>query len=78
MVRDSPPVVRRDGRPSAPLNQFLDWIGASRIAFFGDSTWAIPTIAFVNVWRNMGYTALLIFAGIQTIPKYVYEAACSR
>lgn len=57
------------------VNQFLDWTGASKIAFFGDESWAIPTIAFVNVWRHMGYTALLVFAGIQTIPKYVYEAA---
>ena len=57
------------------VNQFLDWTGASKIAFFGDSFWAIPTIAFVNVWRHMGYTALLVFAGLQTIPKYVYEAA---
>ena len=37
--------------------------------------WAIPTIAMVNVWRHMGYTALLVFAGLQTIPDYVYEAA---
>ena len=29
----------------------------------------------VNVWRHMGYTALLIFAGLQTIPPHVYEAA---
>lgn len=57
------------------VNQFLDWIGADKVAFFGDEFWAIPTIAFVNVWRHMGYTALLVFAGIQTIPKYVYEAA---
>ncbi len=46
-----------------------------RIAFFGDSAWALPTIALVNVWRHMGYTALLIFAGLQTIPPEVYEAA---
>ena len=32
-------------------------------------------MAFVNVWRHMGYTALLIYAGMQMIPKYVYEAA---
>ncbi len=57
------------------VNQFLEWTGLNRIAFFGDEAWAIPTIAFVNVWRHMGYTALLIFAGLQTIPKYVYEAA---
>jgi multiple sugar transport system permease protein len=36
--------------------------------------WAIPTIAFINVWRHLGYTALLVFAGLQTIPKDVYEA----
>lgn len=57
------------------VNEFLDWIGIHRIAFFGSETWAIPTIAFVNVWRHMGYTALLVFAGLQTIPNYVYEAA---
>ncbi|TNU76447.1 sugar ABC transporter permease [Miniimonas arenae] len=57
------------------VNQFLDWVGIHRIAFFGDEVWAIPTIAFVNVWRHMGYTALLVFAGLQTIPNYVYEAA---
>ena len=38
------------------------------------SAWAIPTIAFINVWRHVGYTALLIFAGLQTIPETVYEA----
>jgi multiple sugar transport system permease protein len=57
------------------VNEFISAIGLDRIAFFGDSTWAIPTIAVVNVWRHMGYTALLVFAGLQTIPGYVYEAA---
>lgn len=57
------------------VNQFFEWMGASRVSFFGDEAWAIPTIAFVNVWRHMGYTALLVFAGLQTIPTYVYEAA---
>jgi len=57
------------------VNEFISSIGLNKIAFFGDSTWAIPTIALVNVWRHMGYTALLVFAGLQTIPNYVYEAA---
>ncbi|WIX92161.1 hypothetical protein [Amycolatopsis sp. DG1A-15b] len=38
----------------------------SRMAFFGDQAPAIPTIALVNVRRHLGYTALLIFAGLQT------------
>ena len=57
------------------VNQGLHWIGIDPVAFFGDSHWAIPTVAGINVWRHMGYTALLVFAGLQTIPAYVYEAA---
>ncbi|HUX70985.1 MAG TPA: sugar ABC transporter permease [Cellulomonadaceae bacterium] len=57
------------------VNQMLQWVGIDRVAFFGDSAWAIPTIAMVNVWRYVGYTALLIFAGLQTIPDQLYEAA---
>ncbi|WP_026459838.1 carbohydrate ABC transporter permease [Schaalia suimastitidis] len=57
------------------VNVGLDAIGLNRVAFFGESAWAIPTIAFINVWRHMGYTALLVFAGLQTINRSVYEAA---
>lgn len=56
-------------------NQLLEWVGLERIGFFTSETWAIPTIAVVNVWRHMGYTALLIFAGLQAIPPTTYEAA---
>lgn len=56
-------------------NRALEWMGLDPIPFLGSSTWAIPTIAGINIWRHLGYTALLIFAGLQTIPKDVYEAA---
>lgn len=56
-------------------NHILEWMGLDRIGFLTDETWAIPTIALINVWRHMGYTALLIFAGLQTLPNSVYEAA---
>jgi multiple sugar transport system permease protein len=57
------------------INEALGWAGIDPVSFFGDEAWAIPTIALVNVWRHMGYTALLIFAGLQTINRDVYEAA---
>ncbi|WP_297103971.1 carbohydrate ABC transporter permease [Tessaracoccus sp.] len=57
------------------VNQFIEWVGLPRVAFFGSETWAIPTQALINTWRHMGYTALLIFAGLQAIPNTVYEAA---
>jgi multiple sugar transport system permease protein len=55
-------------------NKILEAIGIDRIAFLSSDVWVIPTIAVINVWRHVGYTALLIFAGLQTIPETVYEA----
>ncbi|MDE0572733.1 sugar ABC transporter permease [Demequina sp. B12] len=57
------------------INSGLDAIGITRIGFFGDEQYAMTTIALVNVWRHLGYTTLLIFAGLQAIPHDVYEAA---
>lgn len=56
------------------VNQMIENIGFDRLNFFGSEALVIPTIAFVNIWRHLGYTALLIFAGLQTIPSDVYEA----
>lgn len=55
-------------------NELLKLIGIGPIGFFTDGPWVIPTIALVNVWRYVGYTSLLIFAGLQTIPPEMYEA----
>jgi multiple sugar transport system permease protein len=55
-------------------NNIIAALGVDRIPFLSDSTWVIPTIAVINVWRHVGYTALLIFAGLQTIPDTMYEA----
>ncbi|GCB43510.1 carbohydrate ABC transporter permease [Streptomyces sp. NL15-2K] len=56
-------------------NEIISAIGFDRIPFLADETWAIPTIALINVWRHVGYTALLLFAGLQAIPNDMYEAA---
>lgn len=56
------------------VNEFLGALGVDAIPFLTDETWAIPTIALINVWRHVGYTALLLFAGLQAIPNDMYEA----
>jgi len=43
--------------------------------FLGTSETAIFTIAFINIWRFTGYTAILVFAGLKAIPETLYEAA---
>lgn len=56
------------------LNATLDFFNIDKITFFSDIL-AMPTIALINVWRHVGYTALLIFAGLQAIPKDIYDAS---
>jgi multiple sugar transport system permease protein len=57
------------------VNGMLGALGFSHLGFLDSSSQAIPTVALINTWRNTGYTALLLFAGLQTIPKTLYEAA---
>jgi multiple sugar transport system permease protein len=57
------------------VNDWLDAIGIGTQGFLGDPDQVIPTIAGMNIWKNMGYTALLLFGGLVMIPKSYYEAA---
>ncbi len=57
------------------VNVFLEAIGLESQGFFGVPDQAIATVAGVNIWRHMGYTSILIYAGLKTIPKSLYEAA---
>jgi multiple sugar transport system permease protein len=56
------------------ISQVLEKITGWHPLFFSDSTWAVPSLAAVSVWKSLGYNAVLIFAGLQTIPRTVYEA----
>lgn len=57
------------------INEAIRGLGFAGVPFFGQSSTALLTVAFVSVWRGMGYTALLLFAGLLTIPPQVYEAS---
>ncbi|HEX6386665.1 MAG TPA: sugar ABC transporter permease [Anaerolineae bacterium] len=57
------------------VNAGLEAIGFSSVPFLTSTERALPSIAWINIWRHVGYTALLVFAGLQAIPKSVYEAA---
>jgi multiple sugar transport system permease protein len=56
------------------VNAFLEFTGIGAQPFLGSPGQAIASIAGINIWRHVGYTAILIFAGLQTIPREVYEA----
>jgi len=57
------------------LNFLLQGLGLGSHAFFSDENLALPTIAAINIWRHMGYAALLFYTGLQSIPEHLYEAA---
>ena len=57
------------------VNAFFNVVGLGRLPFFTSQALALPTIAGVNVWRHVGFSALLFYAGLQSIPKSLYEAA---
>jgi len=57
------------------VNHAVAAVGLERQPFFGGIDQALPTVAAVNIWRNMGLVAMLFLAGLQNIPRYLYEAA---
>jgi multiple sugar transport system permease protein len=56
------------------VNIAIRQLGLDPVFFLGSSKWAIPTIAMISVWKGMGYNAIIVFAGLQTIPPTIYEA----
>ena len=60
---------------TGPVNQILGWFGIDGPGWTTSSTWAMPAIILVSVWREMGYYMLLFLAGLQTVPTQLYEAA---
>jgi multiple sugar transport system permease protein len=57
------------------INVGVRALGGPLIPFLSSPGMALPTIAGINIWRYLGYTALLVFAGLQAIPAEYYEAA---
>ena len=45
------------------------------IPFFTDPRIAMSSIALLVVWKIMGYYALIFYAGLQSIPQSLYDAA---
>ncbi|WP_420645176.1 carbohydrate ABC transporter permease [Candidatus Leptofilum sp.] len=50
-------------------------LGDGRIAFLVAENWQLPAMVMIDVWKTTPFMALLILAGLQLIPKDIYEAA---
>lgn len=57
------------------VNWALGLAGIAPVDWFGDVHWAMPTIIAFAVWKNFGYNMIIFLAGLQAIPRDLYEAA---
>ena len=54
---------------------YLAKIGISDIGWFTDPSTALWSIVTVDLWHTVGFTFIVLFAGLQGIPQHLYEAA---
>jgi len=57
------------------LNYYLHLIGLPRIPWLGSSQWALRSVVLFDVWKNVGFYAMVFLAGLHNIPPQLTEAA---
>lgn len=64
-------ILQRDGL----LNGALVGMGFTPTLWLTDRFWAFAAAIGVSIWAHVGFYALILLAGLQAIPKDLYEAA---
>ena len=57
------------------INTILQWFGFNGVNWLGDPKIAIFSVAIVQVWFHTGQMIVIFVAGLQSIPRELYEAA---
>ncbi|MGN9907480.1 carbohydrate ABC transporter permease [Phytohabitans sp. LJ34] len=57
------------------LDHWLGKVGLDLGNVLEDPTWAMPAVVAVAVWKNVGFYMVIFLAGLQGIPRPLYEAA---
>ncbi len=57
------------------INYYLGKVGIPPQQFLNSPKQAMESIALMDVWRAIGYYAVIFLAGLQNIPNEYYEAA---
>ncbi|MCH8942644.1 MAG: sugar ABC transporter permease [Bacteroidetes bacterium] len=57
------------------LNKILVTLGFGKVGWLIDPKIAMPSIAIMATWKNVGLYIVLFLVGLQTVPKHYYEAA---
>lgn len=57
------------------LNNLLTSLGLGKVHWLTSPKMAMPSIAIMATWKNVGLYIVLFLVGLQTVPRYLYEAA---
>ncbi len=57
------------------LNKLLTSVGLAKIPWIIDPDFAMPSIALMATWKNVGIYVILFLVGLQNVPRELYESA---
>ncbi|MFD2611471.1 carbohydrate ABC transporter permease [Paenibacillus gansuensis] len=57
------------------INAGLQAVGLKGVGWLTSLTWALPSIVIMAVWQSVGYNMVLFLAGLQGVPRHLYEAS---
>ncbi len=57
------------------INYYIGELGGPQIRWLTSSDYAMPALIFLGVWKGVGFSYILFIAGLQNIPRHLYEAA---
>jgi multiple sugar transport system permease protein len=57
------------------LNYVLSLLGMKKILWLDSTTWAMPSLIAIGIWKAIGYNTTIYLAGLQAIPEELHEAA---
>ena len=57
------------------INHFLEKLGLSGVNWIENPNIALISVAIIGIWSTVGYSMVLLLAGLQEIPRDYYEAS---
>jgi multiple sugar transport system permease protein len=61
--------------PFGVVNSLLTPLGLPALGWLTTPTWAMPAVILMSTWQSMGYSMVIFMAGLQGIPRHLYDAA---
>lgn len=60
---------------TGPVNSILNLFGAESVDWFGSPDTAFLVLVIMDLWRSMGFYAVLLYTGLLDIPEDIMESA---